>query len=722
MKKTFILTLALLAACTAVQEPSDPVEEGQPLSLLIGLEDLSSKTGYTPESGMLKCSWNAGDTVSVLSLKNGKLFRVDQFVTATGGRTASFEGAYHGQGAESVICVYPPLKGGQMIGYQTKRLPASSDGCYRISTGDNCLTFAGSEHQVLSQAADADAAHLAYTDLMTGVVDLSAPLSGVTMSKHSDVLAVSASIPELGAGEKVRSLTLSLSSDAPFAYGPATLPLSSAGLWTGSSALSSVTLKFGSYQSGQFTGAVSGNHSLTAYIPVLPLEGASSLQGDEPRELTLTVRTDRAVYSTVKTIPAHTTGAYAYGFSGGQVNLISATLPKTADIVTTGVSNPDQGWLFLEEGPYTLTTTVDAAPGSASFQLVRDLSLYDETKPDIVLSTTTTIGTDGELSVPLGMLDPGFYQVRIRNDEVRFMIGVRPDAVLSPLDAKPDFDSFWSSTLAQVDAMPFDDVQWTLVPGYSNEKRQCYEVRYTSWNGATSGGVLSIPVAPGKYQVRMQFLGYGNQASYQSPNNRPGVIDFQVSTRDQGLFKSGTNWDTQGLESKETYYYRGAYCDIKRAINFVMTQLDKADTDHVVAYGSSQGGALSTICAALDPRIKALAPSVPFMSDFPDYYKIARFPMNNDIFPAADAAGIPHSQVLDMLSYFDIKNFAPRIHCPVLMVVGLQDVTCPPHTNFAMYNNLGTTDKRYVILPNDAHTVWGNPLTPSMVHNFLSQY
>ena len=43
----------------------------------------------------------------------------------------------------------------------------------------------------------------------------------------------------------------------------------------------------------------------------------------------------------------------------------------------TGVSEPDLGWLFLDRAPYTLVTKVDAAPGPASFRLVRDLSLMD---------------------------------------------------------------------------------------------------------------------------------------------------------------------------------------------------------------------------------------------------------------------------------------------------------------------------------------------------------
>ena len=42
------------------------------------------------------------------------------------------------------------------------------------------------------------------------------------------------------------------------------------------------------------------------------------------------------------------------------------------------------------------------------------------------------------------------------------------------------------------------------------------------------------------------------------------------------------------------------------------------------------------------------------------------------------------------LSYFDTKNLATRISASVIACSGLQDGTCPPHTNLAPYNNLST--------------------------------
>jgi cephalosporin-C deacetylase len=54
------------------------------------------------------------------------------------------------------------------------------------------------------------------------------------------------------------------------------------------------------------------------------------------------------------------------------------------------------------------------------------------------------------------------------------------------------------------------------------------------------------------------------------------------------------------------------------------------------------------------------------------------------------------------LSYIDIKNLAPWIKAPVRMAIGLMDQTCPPHINFAAYNQV-RTQKEYIVYPEAGH-------------------
>ena len=55
------------------------------------------------------------------------------------------------------------------------------------------------------------------------------------------------------------------------------------------------------------------------------------------------------------------------------------------------------------------------------------------------------------------------------------------------------------------------------------------------------------------------------------------------------------------------------------------------------------------------------------------------------------------------LSYFDTKNLATRISCAVHASSGLKDETCPPHTNYAPFNNLNTKDKVMIVGPEMTH-------------------
>ena len=175
----------------------------------------------------------------------------------------------------------------------------------------------------------------------------------------------------------------------------------------------------------------------------------------------------------------------------------------------------------------------------------------------------------------------------------------------------------------------------------------------------------------------------------------------------------------RGLDSKENFYYRGAYCDAVRAIDFICSR-EKVDCGRIVSKGESQGGALCWISAALDHRVKAIAPSVPFMSDFEDYGKIVSWPVE-EIMEEADRLGIPHKDIYGLLSYFDIKNFTSRVECPVLMAFGLQDPTCPPHTNFAGYNMV-SGEKQWYCAPLCGHAMWQESEWEKLREEFLMKY
>lgn len=59
-------------------------------------------------------------------------------------------------------------------------------------------------------------------------------------------------------------------------------------------------------------------------------------------------------------------------------------------------------------------------------------------------------------------------------------------------------------------------------------------------------------------------------------------------------------------------------------------------------------------------------------------------------------------EIFRLLGYIDVQNFAKRIICEVLMGTALMDTTCPPSSQFAIYNKI-TSKKELVLYPDYIH-------------------
>ena len=388
------------------------------------------------------------------------------------------------------------------------------------------------------------------------------------------------------------------------------------------------------------------------------------------------------------------------------IGLIRAYTDSLSRTLTLWAPDPES-WMFYGEGPFTLPVRAasrTAGSPAVSLALVRDLDLMGTQEAILTAQATARVrpGRPATIDFNLGSLEPGFYQVRLGDRQV-FNIGVNPELIVSPQDKQPDFDAFWERTLAELARVPMN-AKMELVPEHSDSHRNTYRVTFKSLGGETAGGILCMPVQPGKYPVSLDLMGYGADPYWYDPASDPGRIQFLVSVRGQGIFKEAEGrWIDRGLDSREHFYYRGAFCDVVRAIDFVCS-LDRADASDVIAMGDSQGGAFTWIAGSLDHRVRAIAPSVPFLGDYEDYGRIVSWPVH-EVYEAADKAGIAREDLLRTLSYFDVKNFTDRVQCPVLMAFGLQDPTCPPHTNFAEYN-LVSAPKQFHCEPLCGHAMW----------------
>lgn len=59
-------------------------------------------------------------------------------------------------------------------------------------------------------------------------------------------------------------------------------------------------------------------------------------------------------------------------------------------------------------------------------------------------------------------------------------------------------------------------------------------------------------------------------------------------------------------------------------------------------------------------------------------------------------------EMLDTLRYFDAVNFAPRIKCPMVVGIAMEDEVCPPETSYAAYRLLGG-ERELWLFPESGH-------------------
>ena len=343
-------------------------------------------------------------------------------------------------------------------------------------------------------------------------------------------------------------------------------------------------------------------------------------------------------------------------------------------------------------------------------------------------SATIPSGEKADAVVNITDLKPGFYHAVVLanyGEVADFNIGYDPTSISSPADAQADFKEFWDkakSDLAKIEP----NYKLTKLEDKSTSKRNVYLVEMNSiadgdGTPVTIRGYYAEPVAAGTYPVIITQNGYDSDATIPALNfcpsgdSNPGWIELNLSVRGQVINNREPNtnkygdWFAYNFGNRDSYYYRGAYMDVVRSIDFIASR-EKAQKDNIFMMGGSQGGALTIAGAALDNRLNAIAPAIQFMGDFPDYFKVGAWPASVAK-KQQETLSLNDEDMYKMLSYFDTKNLAPYITCPVLTCMGLQDPVCPPHTNFAPYNNLTVTDKQYIVngeLKHQTATTWYN--------------
>jgi cephalosporin-C deacetylase len=287
-----------------------------------------------------------------------------------------------------------------------------------------------------------------------------------------------------------------------------------------------------------------------------------------------------------------------------------------------------------------------------------------------------------------------------------------------------DFDSYWESALAELDATP---VNLELRPGeFEAPGVRCHHLYFTGTGGARIHAKLLRPVdgrpvpGPGNggRPAVVRFHGYtmhsGDWASHLAYAGA-GYVVAALDCRGQGGLSEdvgGVRGNTlrghiiRGLDDgPEKLLFRHVFLDTVRLVRIVM-ELDEVDSSRVGVTGGSQGGGLTIACAALEPRVKLAAPVFPFLSDYKRVWDLDldrnAYQELRDYFRRFDPTHERESEVFTRLGYIDVHHLAPRITAGTLMLTTLIDEVCPPSTQFAAFNAI-TAPKRMIIYPDFGH-------------------
>jgi len=302
---------------------------------------------------------------------------------------------------------------------------------------------------------------------------------------------------------------------------------------------------------------------------------------------------------------------------------------------------------------------------------------------------------------------PGFYQISAKvktatgdNIVTSKVLGINPEQIITPIDSEPDFEFFWNSSIKKL-AKIEPDFEVIAQERPENAKTNLYKIEMKSFGGLTVRGWLEVPKKKGIYPALLRVPGYsGNMKPIDKYND---MIVFSFNPRDHGESDSTgiRNWEmwVRGLEAKEEYYYRGIYLDCIRAVDYLVSRED-VDAERIAIWGGSQGGGLSLSTAALDQRIDLCIADIPWMCEWQRFFEITHWDEIDVWF--ANNPDQNWQSMLKTFSYFDTKNMATWIKCPVVMGIGLQDAICPPVTSFATYNQI-EGKKQFTVYKNATH-------------------
>jgi cephalosporin-C deacetylase len=302
-----------------------------------------------------------------------------------------------------------------------------------------------------------------------------------------------------------------------------------------------------------------------------------------------------------------------------------------------------------------------------------------------------------------------------------------PEAFGTSVTRPADFDQFWAEIFAATEAVPLNP-SLRQVPLRSTDDVEVYEIHYDSLDGLRIAGWYCRPrerYLPPHYPALLIVPGYISEPTLPKSWAQLGYAAVGVAPR--GKLRSNRHFNPgypglllHNIVDRHTYAYRGFYVDACRAVDFVLTR-PEVDQARVGVHGSSQGGALTIVIAALRRDVIACgAAGAPYLCGIMDAASLTHSYPYEEIYEYLRRYPEREPEVRTTVAYYDGINFASLIECPMLLYIGLADDVCPPETGYAVYDAL-SCPKELLAYPrcgHDAGRYWAMP----KVEAFLARH
>lgn len=335
---------------------------------------------------------------------------------------------------------------------------------------------------------------------------------------------------------------------------------------------------------------------------------------------------------------------------------------------------------------------------------------------------------NGKAEIPVGTAaQPGFryckLEFRAGDKTYRDFLKVAysPEKIKTHTVLPADFTSFWQKKVKENSKIPLKP-EVTLLPKYSTDSIDVFLVKLNiDKNGRCLYGYMAKPKAAGKYPVLFTPPGAGSRRIIPILDYaKQGFISLNIEIHGLNPEWSEAEYNRarmtkndyfyKGIASRDTYYYRDVYIGCSRAVDFLCS-LPEFDGRHVAVTGGSQGGALTIVTAALNPKVTCIAAFYPALSDVTGFLHSRAGGWPHFFSSAAANKKLGKTSVetaVRTLSYYDVVNFAKQLKVPGFYSFGYCDETCSPTSVWSVMNSI-TAPKKIVITPTSAH--WRFPAT-----------